>query len=241
MNPKPKIRARDAVNDIRAGMTDAELMEKYELSAKGLQSLLMKLVEVKAVTQTELQQRRAIYQDTLAIQQIEAQDIVEDIRSGMPDAELMEKYALSSEGLRRIFQTLVEEGAIVAEDLYAAPGSQHDSVFIENWREMPRHYLAMTVRIYESQHPEIMGTLSDVTEKGIAIAGIEARVGETTTLVIPAENFVGGEPIEFEAKCRWVTKETDSGEWFAGFQIEQISAKSLEDLKGLIQSASLVG
>ncbi len=98
MKPKPKIRARDAVNDIRAGMNDAELMEKYELSAKGLQSLLMKLVEVKAVTQIELQQRRAIYQDTIAIQQIEAQDIVEDIRSGIPDAELMEKYALSQMG-----------------------------------------------------------------------------------------------------------------------------------------------
>ncbi len=106
---------------------------------------------------------------------------------------------------------------------------------------MPRHYIAMTVHIYESQRPEIMGTLSDVTEKGIATAGIEATVGETTTLVIPAENFVGGEPIEFEAKCRWATKEADSGEWSAGFQIEKISAKSLEDLKGLIHSASLIG
>ena len=26
---KPKIGAREAVNDIRSGMTDAELMEKY--------------------------------------------------------------------------------------------------------------------------------------------------------------------------------------------------------------------
>jgi uncharacterized protein (DUF433 family) len=241
MEPKPKIRARDAVNDIRRGMTDAELMAKYELSAKGLQSLFLKLIDAKAVTKTELQQRRAAYQDTIAIQQIEAQDMVEDIRSGMADAELMEKYTLSSEGLRRIFQTLMEEGAIAVEDLYAKPVSQYDSVFVENWREMPRHYLAMTVHIYESQRPEIMGTLSDITEKGIAIAGIEASVGETTTLVIPAENFVGADPIEFEAKCRWATKETDSGEWFAGFQIAKISAKSLEDLKGLIQSASLIG
>jgi uncharacterized protein (DUF433 family) len=240
MEAKPKIRARDAVNDIRQGMNDAELMEKYELSAKGLQSLFLKLLEAKAVTKAELQQRRALYQDTIAIQQIEAQDIVEDIRSGMPDAELMEKYTLSADGLRRIFQTLMEEGAIAIEDLYAAPVSQYDSVLVENWREMPRHYLAVTVRIYESHRPEIVGTLSDITEKGIAIAGIEAKVGEISTLVIPADNFVGADPIEFEAKCRWA-KETESGEWFAGFQIARISTKSLEDLKGLIQSASLIG
>jgi uncharacterized protein (DUF433 family) len=241
MQLKPKIKARDAINDIRAGMTDAELMEKYDLSAKGLQSLFLKLLEAKAITRNELHQRRAIYQDTAVIQQIEPRDMVEDIRSGMTDAELMEKYALSAEGLRRIFQTLTEEGTIDPEDLYGTPGSKHDTVFVEDSRQAARHFLAVTVDVYESERPEIRGILSDITEKGIAIAGIEARVGETTTFVIPAENFVGVDPIEFEARCRWATKEKDTGEWFAGFQIAKISPKCLEDLKGLIQSASLFG
>ncbi|MEW6114346.1 MAG: PQQ-binding-like beta-propeller repeat protein, partial [Thermodesulfobacteriota bacterium] len=40
-----KINARDAALDIRAGLSDGEMMLKYGLSARGLQSLLAKLVE----------------------------------------------------------------------------------------------------------------------------------------------------------------------------------------------------
>jgi hypothetical protein len=49
---KPKIGAREAANDIRSGMTDAELMEKYHLTAKGLESLFRKLVEAKLLDQS---------------------------------------------------------------------------------------------------------------------------------------------------------------------------------------------
>ena len=108
MTPKPRIKARDAVRDIRSGMTDSELMEKYGLSAKGLQSVFLKLLEAKAITHAEMNQRRAIYHDITVVQQIDARDIVKDIRSGMTDSELLKKYDLSSEGLRFALQTLTD-------------------------------------------------------------------------------------------------------------------------------------
>lgn len=236
MPTKPKIKARDVVRDIRSGMTDSQLMENYKLSAKGLQSLMLKLVEAKAITEAEIHHRRAAYHDTTVIQRMREEDLINDIRSRMSDADLMKKYALSSEGLRRMFQTLIEANAITVEDLYATSSSVHDTVFVENMRELPRHYLAMAVDIYESERPEIRGMLSNISERGIATTGMSARVGDTKTFVIPAGEFIKADPIMFEARCQWAEKEKDTGEWFAGFEITRISEKCLDDLRRLIES-----
>lgn len=127
---KPKIKAGDAVRDIRSGISDLQLMEKYGISAKGLQSLLTKLLEVKAVTPAELDQRLTAYHDTTVIQQMDEEDIIQDIRSGMPDSQLMGKYALSSDGLRRVLQTLLDTNVITLEELYGTSSSTQDSVFV---------------------------------------------------------------------------------------------------------------
>ncbi len=55
--PKTRIDARDAVDDIRAGLDDASLMKKYKVSAKGLQSLVKKLVHAGILQQSEVQDR----------------------------------------------------------------------------------------------------------------------------------------------------------------------------------------
>lgn len=238
MLPKPKIKARDVINDIRSGMTDSELMEKYGLSAKGLQSLFLKLLDIKALTQAEIDQRSAAYQKTVSILPIDGNDLTKDIRAGMTDSELMEKYDLSSEALQFALQTLTDTKVISVEEVYGANPLQSDTVSVGNDRELPRCYLAVEVLIYESKHPEIRGTLRDVTLSGVGIAGIEAGIGETKTLVISAENFTGIDPIMFEAECRWAKKETDTGEWYAGFQIIAISERCLDDLGRLVEAAS---
>jgi len=241
MTPKPRIKAGDAVRDIRSGMTDSRLMEKYGLSAKGLQSLFLKLLEAKAITDAEMNQRRAIYHDTTVIQQIDAGDIVKDIRWGMTDSELMKKYDLSSEGLRLVLQTLTDTQVIAVEELYATYPSAHDTVFVENMREFPRRHLAMAVDIYEWKHAEIKGILSTVTEKEIAITGMAARIGETKTFVMPTGDFIEADPVLLEARCQWVEKDKNSGEWIAGFEITKISSKCLDDLRRLIQSLPFFG
>jgi hypothetical protein len=236
MPTKPKIKAGDAARDIRSGMTDSQLMEKYGLSAKGLHSLILKLLEVKAITPAEIDQRRAAYHDTTIIGRMSEEDFIQDIRSGTSDSDLMQKYALSSDGLRRIFQRLIEANAIKVEELYGTSPPAHDTVFVENARELPRHFLAIAVDVYEFNSPEIRGVLSNITEKGIAVQGMPARMGESKTLVIPAKAFIEADPIIFKADCRWANQEIDTGEWVAGFQITQISDKCLNDLRRLIKS-----
>jgi len=54
---KRKITAREVLKDIRAGVDDAALMRKFQLSAQGLQSVLNKMVQAGIVTEEELDGR----------------------------------------------------------------------------------------------------------------------------------------------------------------------------------------
>ncbi len=51
------IRAVDAIRDILAGLNDSEMMEKYKLSAKGLQDLINQLVAADLITQYDVERR----------------------------------------------------------------------------------------------------------------------------------------------------------------------------------------
>lgn len=74
---KRVIEAKLALQDIRLGMSDLELMVKHKLSAKGLQSLFSKLGRAGL------------------LKHINARQLQEDVRAGLSDEQLTEKYALS--------------------------------------------------------------------------------------------------------------------------------------------------
>jgi hypothetical protein len=64
---KRKIRAKDIVSDIRAGLDDGGLMRKYRLTSKGLQRIFSKLLEGKFIVQTDLDNRYHSADDTADI------------------------------------------------------------------------------------------------------------------------------------------------------------------------------
>jgi hypothetical protein len=59
--------AAEVVKDIRSRMTDLELMEKYKLSRRGLESLLKKLLAVELITPEEFGWRPVEYDDTVVL------------------------------------------------------------------------------------------------------------------------------------------------------------------------------
>ena len=86
--PKLIIKAKDIVNDIRDGTADRELMEKYNLSSKGLQSVYKKLVAAKAVRPAELYDREPILDaDTADVESIR-EDLRELLEVKIPICEL---------------------------------------------------------------------------------------------------------------------------------------------------------
>ncbi len=64
---KRKIDAVSFVQDVRAGLTDLQLMTKYRLTNKGLQSAFDKLLSAKLLTQTDLDFRPLEYDDTVSL------------------------------------------------------------------------------------------------------------------------------------------------------------------------------
>jgi uncharacterized protein (DUF433 family) len=60
-NPnKRKLKARDFLKDVKRGMSDNELMEKYLLTRRALQSALRQLIELRLATPLELSNRLSI-------------------------------------------------------------------------------------------------------------------------------------------------------------------------------------
>ncbi len=126
---KPVINAREAVWLIRAGKSDLDLMEKYRISTKGLESLFNKLVKSGEIEQAELNQRRLSFQRTHAVElvdnaapviptkKINTEEAIDAIKRGMSDAELMDKFGISARGLESLYKKLVLAGAVTQSEI----------------------------------------------------------------------------------------------------------------------------
>jgi hypothetical protein len=147
----------------------------------------------------------------------------------------MEKYNLSAKGLQSAFNKLIEKKAVTVEELYNRFTDEDDTVIIEDMRQLPRHYLTVSVPIYEPSQPGLPGQLRDITDRGLGVIGIESKVGEVKSFVIPCRKFVKLENIWFEAECLWVNTETKDDQIIAGFQITKISGDCMDRLRKLIK------
>ena len=169
---------------------------------------------------------------------IKASDIVRDLRSGMSDYELMEKYRLSIRGLESIFKKLEDSKTVKRSELYGRVPSFEDTVNLASLRKLPRHFLTLALRIHEESRPENEGELLDVTEKGVGVKGLEVTSGKTMNLVIVSSGFVDLSDITFEAVCRW-SKQEDDGTWASGFEITNILDSGLKNLRKIIRGLAM--
>ena len=62
---KQEIYAKEILNDIRSGMDDVNLMHKYKVTAKGLDSVFRKLLAAGLISQQELNARKMGYVETV--------------------------------------------------------------------------------------------------------------------------------------------------------------------------------
>ncbi len=135
MGEKPRltINAREAVRLFRSGMSDEDLMRRYNISARSLERLFKKLVDEGEIAKAELNHRlyrshRSHVVDVVSDAtlkrpgskkkiKISAGDVLSRLKSGMSDIELMDQYNLSSRGLHRLLGRLVTRGDISEDDL----------------------------------------------------------------------------------------------------------------------------
>ena len=170
---------------------------------------------------------------------LRASELAKDIRSGMTDPKLMEKYELSAKGLSSAFQKLVDAGIVGKEELENRTSIYKDTIDIDESRFLDRCYAVFEVWVREASHPDNEGYVVDVNEQGLQVAGLRAAPREKKRYLIETDQFPGVTRIEFEAECRWSRSDGSDGEILSGFHITQIDQEGMAQLKKLITAVTL--
>jgi hypothetical protein len=171
---------------------------------------------------------------------IRAIEMVNDIRSGMTDPELMKKFNLSPGSLQRVFRKLLEAEAISPDEIFWRPPATDEIVdFGAAYRILDRYELDITLPVYELNNPDNKGMVKDICVNGVGIRGVEAVVNEIKIFVIPAEKLFGNERVEFDAICRWAKRDKIDGECSSGFEVLTVTRGNLKDLEMAIRRIPL--
>ncbi len=166
---------------------------------------------------------------------ITLQEISKDIRSGMSDQELMDKYGLTGEKLQRAFRQLLAANAVTLGELYGRPASLPGTTALPmaDLDIGADRALAFPIPIFEQKNPAVVGRVREISEFGLGLIGIQSQVNENKTLVIVPEKFVDMKPITLRAKCLWARTDP-KGQHVAGFRIFHISETDLQRLRDMI-------
>jgi hypothetical protein len=167
---------------------------------------------------------------------IKAKDIVNDLRSGLTNLELMAKYGLSSKGLQSIFLKLMEAKALREGELDGREAFADDTVNLDQKRILPRNFVVFKLPVYDNGDMTLEGHVRDITERGLQVEGIPASVGDSKTLIIQPDEFADIHPFVIEVQCRWANPGTENEPCSAGFEITEISEDSVHELHKLVQS-----
>jgi uncharacterized protein (DUF433 family) len=171
----------------------------------------------------------------LVKRRINAKGLIDDLRSGNTDAELMEKYGLSSSALQAVCQKLVARQAISQSELYERSQSYRQRADQIGARRSPRADLSIHVPIYDV-HASATGLLRDISETGLRVAGIEVTIGQIKTFQIPIDTFMQTDPLLIVARCVWVkTKGKNRRYPVAGFEITDLSEKDRKSIREFIK------
>jgi hypothetical protein len=173
--------------------------------------------------------------DPKAKHKIVVKEFVADMRSGMTDGLLMEKYRLSARGLNRAFEKLKSGGFIGNEDILRRVPSYEDTVDIDPFHVglFPAEELVCLVPVYEAGHPERQGLICNITHSTLEISGLAAEVGETREFIVAADLFFDLDPFPVEAACLWVKPKAFEGDDVCGFQITNVPDDHRDKLTNL--------
>jgi hypothetical protein len=187
---------RKFIQDVRAGLSDEEIVKKYKLAPQAL------------------------------VRQISASEFAADVRNGMSDHDLMRKYEVSPRGLWKGFTKLLDANLIETSHIQGRLKQFESPIVVEGTRNYPRVNLDIHIPLYD-----VCGEITDISEKGFRVSGIQIVAEEIRSFVIPFDNFFASGQISLRARCVW-SNERDE----AGFEIIEISNEDLKELRRIIHT-----
>jgi hypothetical protein len=215
--------------DLRSGMDRQLLKTKYNLTDRDIQDLLDSLFNESVFSEDA---------DDVAMvlpgmRCINAAEFVSDIRAGLSDCNLMEKYDLSRHGLASTLNVLYDNNTLVRSDFSEQKEFFHYLSDPDTARDLERLYIDFDLEIKDLNDDKLRGKVRNITEKGVGTTGIASKAGEEHLFSIHHEKFILLSPFSFKARCRWA--DDRSGENLAGFEIIEISTDGLAQLKKLVR------
>jgi hypothetical protein len=170
---------------------------------------------------------------------IKLKRFLDDVRTGMTRAELMDKYCVTSRQLQRALMKLLELKAITLREVPERLPTQYATVAQENIRDLRRHPLDFPLPVYDANYPQVVGSMYDVSLEGAGLTGLATRVGDISTIVALGDDIGAVGPFEFLGQCRWIERDDSRGSHRAGFQILSISPADREELHRLVHITAL--
>lgn len=146
-----------------------------------------------------------------------------------PDARSNEELLQEIEMLRKRVSEL--------ENLRPGPESNltSDETFKEV-RVLDRKPLFIEVPIVVVGDPHNLGTVLNMTVKGLGVRGIRCTAQETLKLEVCPPEDLSLQSFSFVAVCRWTHEEQSDGMLYSGFEIIDISSQEMSHLRGLLMA-----
>lgn len=173
-----------------------------------------------------------------AKKKIKALELVADLRSGMSETDLMEKYEISEELLQATVRRLIGAEIVDPNEIDDKWNQPLTETQIQEQRRMPRCYPVVSIPIFDLDDMTTELYVRDINERGIQLVGLKAEVDDVKTFVVQVEGFRDVHPFSFEAQCRWTVPSEEDGKCTAGFEITDISITDLVSLQELIRSGT---
>ncbi len=134
---KRKISAKELVSDVKSGMTDAQLIAKYELTPKALDGLFSKLIQAGVLNASSIRERGVVkagpkpdvFEGHAAPKPAVSDEqrptallkaIADEVKSRVHDSEIMRRHELSPGKLKEIKNELVQLGYLAVEHVQPA-------------------------------------------------------------------------------------------------------------------------
>jgi uncharacterized protein (DUF433 family) len=228
-----QIKANELLRDIRRGKTNKEIMEKYQLSKSALKKIFEEITEARINVFGDRKGKPGK-------KRIRYSEILSDIRSRLPETQLMAKYGLSSRGLQSVFWKLVRSGAATWDELLGTFHKINEDVTRHQARQIPRRHPILSVRIFDEANRQNRGRVTDLSEKGIGVVGISVQMAQTKSFMLISDEIAGLDPFHVFATCRWVKTGDGGMPPSSGFEIVSIDERSRTGLHQLIESTTLL-
>jgi hypothetical protein len=110
--------AQGIADSVRSGLSDAEIMKKFGIPASKLPGAYGSLIKVGYLTQEELERKaHPVQVASQPDKRLLAQNIVETVRKGLCDAEIMKKFGIPASKLPGAYSSLIKAGYLTQEEL----------------------------------------------------------------------------------------------------------------------------